>query len=416
MKRLSWVFLVLIPFAHSHQFSTTIQGESIQYLNSKNDNSEFNQLSLSGEYKNNLTSYSRVLIKPRIRKSTQSGTKNSNQILEGYIDVRFDESDLRIGQQILSWGRTDIINPINIGRQDYSDPLSSDDSKLGQMALNYRHYYSSFDMEFIWMPYYQDSSLPNIDNPWFIDLPKQSDDGRNINYQLTSVDQPSTSLENSQIAIRFTTKLAGWDLGFNYFNGWNDIPIYDTTITQATQSNIEIEITPHPYEQQMIGIDFATNSDSISSRMEYAYIHTKDTSGVEDLIDDPYHHAVFGIDTDLDLFNPQYISRILLEYSRQFKTTNINYAPQDLDHIFENTVFIRFSTEKAPIWSFELDGAYDIKNNDQLIRPRLEYSIIDDLKLAVSYEWLDGSAESFFGTYEKNQSLRITLTHDSLVF
>ena len=351
-----------------------------------------------------------------MRKSNLDGTKNDAQIIEGYIDFRFNQSDLRVGQQIISWGRADIVNPISIGRQDFSDPLDIDNNQLGQLAANFRHYFTNWEVETLWLPIYQSSTLPNMENPWFGVLPIHNENGQTLQYSLKSTNNPSTKLNHSQIGLRLTTMLDGWDMGISYFNGWNDVPIYQTIIGNIHSDQIDLQLVPSPYRQQKLGVDAATTFGSMTARFEYAYIHTNDTKGVDDFVDDPYSHLVVGIDQDISNRWDDLTSRLLLEYSRQFKTTDIQYTPQDLDHIFEDTVFFQFSIEAQPVWSIELDAAYDLKNDGQLVRPRFNYNIQDDLKLAVSFEWLEGSKDSFFGNYRNNQSFRMTLSHDSLIF
>ena len=415
MKLLPFLAMLILGDVYASSFAYTIEAESLEYYKQDQENS-LHQLTMSAEWSAPLNSHSRLFVRPRVRKSTIHGIKDESGLVEGYLDYRFPNSDLRIGQQIISWGRADIVNPIDIGRQNFIDPLDEDNEKLGQLALNYRSYQPIGTFELVWLPIYQDSRLPNLDSPWFIDLPDQSEQGQNFNYQLKSIEGPDTSLDNSQFGLRYTHSLNGWDFGASYFYGWNDVPAYDTGILNMTQDDILVSITPTPYRQEIIGIDLASVIYDISFRMEYAYLFTQDSQGIDPLVDDPYSHLVLGADTDIsDLFDT-YSARLLFELSQQFKTTDIEYTPQDINHIFEQTAFVRFSLEDQPTWTYQFDYAKDFANDGILIRPRFTYNFQDDLKFRISLEWLEGDERSFFGQYKDNRSIRIALVNERIGF
>lgn len=415
MSQLKWALFFLSPSILASELAINLEGESLEYFERDTDSSLY-QLTVSGEYKLNTSNDFRLYLNPRVRKSNQSGLKDEAQLIEGYMDVRLDNSDLRVGQQIISWGRADIVNPISIGRQNFADPLDDDNEKLGQFGINYRHYIANGQIETIWLPVFQSSTLPEVDSPWFANLPAATPSNQTIAYDLADTDTPSNSLKNSQWGLRYTTVANGWDLGASYFKGWNDVPAYASQVTAASVETLVVQITPTPYRNEMLGVDLATTLDGYSFRAEYAHIFTKDNSGTDPLVDDPYSHLVLGFDTNFsDLFD-SVTNRLLIEYSRQFKTTNIKYTTQDLNHIFEDTIFVRLAVEDQAVWSMEIDAAYDFENKGQLLRPKGTYNLVDDLTLSLSFEWLKGNNESFFGSYKDNRSVRMTLSHEALVF
>lgn len=94
----------------------------------------------------------------------------SFRVREGYIDLYFEKSDLRLGQQIITWGRsdgtfiTDIITPV-----DLSEFLTQDfaDLKMGVTALSYTRYFGSDYLQLVINPFFRPNRVPEPGERWF---------------------------------------------------------------------------------------------------------------------------------------------------------------------------------------------------------------------------------------------------------
>ena len=89
---------------------------------------------------------------------------------EAYADLYFDNSDLRIGRQIIVWGRaegtfiTDIITPVDVSEfltQDFTD------IRKGVTAINYTHYWGSDFLQFVINPVFNPNEIPEPESRWF---------------------------------------------------------------------------------------------------------------------------------------------------------------------------------------------------------------------------------------------------------
>jgi len=96
---------------------------------------------------------------------------------EAWIDVYFENSDLRAGVQTVSFGRsassfvTDILTPLDLREsltQDFSD------LRMGFVAANYIRYFGQNYLQLIASPAFQPHRLPEADSRWFPepDLPE----------------------------------------------------------------------------------------------------------------------------------------------------------------------------------------------------------------------------------------------------
>ena len=411
---------LLLPsslFAYELGSATSkLELESINYSDVSPNSNTLHQLSLSANYTFNLGNNGRFVASPTLRESNFDGIKNHKRIDEAFIDWRLSQSDLRIGIQKFSWGRTDIVNPIDFSNANFQDPLDDEFEDMGQLAISQRSYYEHSDLEVLWIPFYTASELPDINSPWFPNLVPTTPLGHNIDYQLLEVNKPKRSINNSQFGIRLTGSKLGMDYGISYFTGWNDLPVYQQSIIPIDSNNVSIELEPITYRINVIGVDGATGLGSYTIRTELAYINTTDDNGSNPLIDDSFYHAVFGIDKQINDVLLGEDLNILLEWSRQYSSTNIQYGPTDLDHIFENTLFVRLSTNQAPAWEAQLDIVYDLANEGQFIRPTFISEVMDDFKVSIMLEWMNGNEDSFFGTFKDNRSIRIRFSKDSFLF
>ena len=58
---------------------------------------------------------------------------------ELYAEVVYGKFDLRIGRQVISWGKTDLVNPTDhLSPRDFTDPLESEEERLGVIAVRPR--------------------------------------------------------------------------------------------------------------------------------------------------------------------------------------------------------------------------------------------------------------------------------------
>ena len=97
--------------------------------------------------------------------------ENTEIILrEAYFDRFYDNSDLRIGRQIISWGRTsggfvtDILTPVDL--REFLTQAPSD-LRLGVTAINYQQYFGSNSLQLIFNPVFEADKLPSPGSRWF---------------------------------------------------------------------------------------------------------------------------------------------------------------------------------------------------------------------------------------------------------
>ena len=131
---------------------------------------------------------------------------------EAYVNGYLGPVDIRLGKQIIVWGRADALNPTNnLTPIDFRirSPLE-DDIRIGNVGARAFLRLSPVRIEGVWMPVYLATELPNVGLPQFVSFgpPKY----------------PSLDLRNGLVAGRVHLELAAFDMSVSYLRGFAPLP------------------------------------------------------------------------------------------------------------------------------------------------------------------------------------------------
>ncbi len=222
---------------------------------------------------------------------------------EAYVDIFFDTLDVRVGNQIISWGRTDFINPTDvINPLDLTNMLTGEtaERKVPTFAVKLDYYHGNTTAELVVAPFFQEYKYDLVGSDWAIfhyglfseyvggafpwadrldDESQKLINRSSLTFSLPN--QPADSPENIQGGIRISSKYRGWDFSLSYLNVFDRLPT--VTISEALRNAIEtgtvvgylasltaeemagtVSLDYHRYH--MIGFDFATTWGSYGIR------------------------------------------------------------------------------------------------------------------------------------------------------
>lgn len=235
---------------------------------------------------------------------------NKPEIKELYHDYYGENFTLRIGKQIIPWGKadgikiTDIVSPY-----DYSQYQSKkiEESRIGVEAIKLNYTTNLTETELIWIPMFTPSSLPEEESKWYL-----------FNkYNFEKTDLPKKNIKNSEIGAKSTIYLDGIDISISGFYMWNDNPIYKKEII-----NDKLILTPFHHRIGFIGIDLSASvGKKTILRSEIAYF-SKDYFAQYDnkLIDKPIVKSMIGLDYypgDNWTITQQFILDTILNYNNK---------------------------------------------------------------------------------------------------
>ncbi len=414
------VFLFLAAQVYSQDFFESLEspsGKMPYELNGYMRGAFFGGKDLNGEELAQKSGYGELALKMRVRKAEWGDgfaevrfrkgyefdeSLSELEIREAYVDVYKGRFDMRLGQQIVVWGRADGFNPTNnITPQNMLTRSSvEDDRRMGNFLFRGHYNLRPLNLELIWVPEYRPSVLPTFLFP-FPDY---------VTLGPTLV--PNSDLKNSSVAAKLDLGLSAVGASVSYFRGYMPLPgVYPAEIG-FVDGALAATIVNRPYRMQVFGGDFATTLGSIGLRGEVAYRdpvadYTKD---VNVHVPNPDVQYVFGLDRTFGHFSIilQYIGRYVFDFKEfnptglptdQLFITNRMVAGQQ-DEI-SHAAFMRPSLALMhETLDLEMLAYYNLTTEEMLLRPMMTYDITDALTFKLGADMYAGPDNTLFGNID----------------
>lgn len=326
---------------------------------------------------------------------------------EAYMDMYFNNFDLRVGKQQIIWGKaegvfiTDVVSPKDL--REFLLP-DFDEIRTGITAVRLNFFKGSHLFEAVWTPVFTPTQMPGEGSIWAPEM----------NFPLTPDWDYSTSeiipgLENSEVFARYSlmAPLFDFELVGGYF--YYDDPAMHLTkeINPATMQLAGLTVRPEYHRVTMGGGSFSIPMGDLVLRGEGAYysgryFQTQDQAVADAAIEKDNLHYMAGLDYIIGgvRLSAQFIQEYILDYEEGIYNDET-----------ENTITFLAKKDffREKLW-IELFSYIGLNNEDALIRPRIIYDFAD------GYE-IQGGANIFlgdkgrFGQYDENDMVYIKLKY-----
>lgn len=419
-------FALAGPLAAQPRIGGFLEYDNLTYLETPDDSlvNARNQVVLQTEVRHYAGDRASLFGAVEFRFDAADESRDRVYLDEAYVDLFLGPVDLRIGRQVLAWGRADGFNPTdNLTAWDFSDILDTDDEELGLAGAAATWYVGDWSAQGVIAPTFTPSVLPDQDSRWWPDLPSSVPNPAfpeavepflTATYEFANETRPDEGLDSFQYAIRVSGTLGRWDVSASWFDGFDDLPsLHLTTSVDSAFTVVSIAVEPRYHRRRAIGADFATAVGSFGLHWEAAYYLTADPDGTDPAIDDRYLHYVVGGDrTFYDLVGEKDLL-VLLEWSHEVRTPDRGapYRATDLNHVFRKSIFGRLELGLDAFSAVDLEGVYDVATDDWYVQPGASWSFADGLELLLDLDLLGGPGDSFFGSYEDNSRLHLRLKY-----
>lgn len=326
------------------------------------------------------------------------------RLREVYLDLYFDNFDLRIGKQQIVWGKTDgvfitdIVSPKNLFQFLLPD---FDEIRMGVIGAKFDYYLGDNTLELVWLPVFTPTNLPSKNSLWFpkIDfmIPPTFD------YSKQNV---TPSLENSEVFAKYSalTSLVDFELMAGYM--WDDDATMYSSIAPTGNGGISLTLTPEHKRLSLAGGSFSTTVGPFVFRGEGAYYFGKTFNTINPkvnngIVEKDYIHYMLGTDFTLfDInFSAQFIQKAIMNYEDIIKPTSI--FKDETNNMM--TFLARYSTLNETL-DLEFFTYYDFEYDGALMRPRILYDYSDAINLQLGANIFLGT-EGLFGQYNKNDMI-----------
>ena len=313
---------------------------------------------------------------------------NSNsgiELREAFMDYSADNWDVRIGRQLIIWGKadgleiTDIISP-----KDYTEFLAQDfdDIRLSIDALKFRLLFEQTNLELIWLPVFKPAILPPVDSPW-----KMKCESYDYYEEWFPTIEPEMSLKNSEIAAKISTYRSGFDLAFSAFHSWEDIPTMHRKVYKTSSVIDSVYYYPEHHRHVFLGLEFCIPYKDIVLRGESAFYKDRyfepSSMQTEMLFKRNSLNWMLGIDWSPGndwSFTGQLADNFILDYTKKIDNdehtllTTLNVSKR----LFRQTLNL-----SSMIY-------YGINNEDYFIRTSVDYALTDEMHLLAGIDLFCG--------------------------
>ncbi|MBT3210238.1 MAG: hypothetical protein HN704_09485 [Bacteroidetes bacterium] len=327
------------------------------------------------------------------------------RLRELYLDLYFNNFDIRIGKQQIVWGKadgvfiTDIVSPLNLTEFLLPD---FDEIRTGVNAVKFDYYKGNNTFEVIWLPNFTPTKLPPSNSIWYI----QPDFPVNPTFDW-SQSEISTRIKNSEVFMKYSALTSKIDFELMGGYTWDDNPSMhvqkefglDTTTIPPSPIMTSLYITPKHHRLNLGGGSFSTEIKGIILRGEGAYYNgkyfqTEDPLANDALVQKDYLHYLIGLDFNIKniKFSTQFIQETILDYDENM----LNEKNQNT-----LTFLARYDIFRETL-HLELFSYIGLTNEDALIRPKITYDFDDSFSILLGSNIFIGNDEGRFGQLKNN--------------
>jgi len=324
------------------------------------------------------------------------------KLRQAYLDLYFNNFDLRIGKQQIIWGKadgvfiTDVISPRDLSEFILPD---FDEIRIGINALKLDYYLGNSTFETVWIPTFQPTIAPAENSIWAPEKPKFP---KPATFDYANA-EPENKLADSEVAVKYSSLGSFIDFEIMSAYLWDDNPAMHI----FSQPDSTLLIKPEYHRLPLIGASFGKSVLGAVIRGEGAFYFDKRFSS-EDLSSNGikeknylhyllgYDHNWFGINTSF-----QFVQEYIFDYESDLKNDEFSSIATFL---FAKTFFRE--TLELSLFSY-----YGINYKDALIRPKISYNIFDGFNVLFGANIFLGDKGNF-GQYNENDMLYLKVRYD----
>jgi hypothetical protein len=344
--------------------------------------------------------------------------KDRIELKELYLDVNFQNFDLRIGRQIVRWGVvegarvTDEINPLDFYELILRD---IDDRYIPLFMIKGDLYLGPNTFEGILIPEVRGHRPAPKGSQWeqFRFLP-------NLEKSKQPYEDFPSNIDNTEIALKYTRVFSGFELSASYFYTWDDFPSSFRSIASAAvfAGNTDVNFKPKYERLHSYGTTFSKTFPGFVFNAEAAYVDGKvfgsrlgnASNTNEGEIQKNYVKYAIGL--DLYILGMDVSPAAIQQYIIDYETDIIQDKFDTVGAVFIRKEFIH------NLWMGNLLVLYFFNDKDWLIRPRTFYNITDRLRLSFGVDIFEGKIGTglpgefhFVGFFDNNDRIFWDITY-----
>ena len=325
------------------------------------------------------------------------------KLREAYLDVRAGALDVRLGRQIIAWGRADQINPTDtLTPRDFTLLVPEDaDQRSGATGVRATYRFGDVGLTGVLLPTFEPHTIR-------LQRPPQ---GSTLRERL-----PGNPVFQGAVKLEQTAR--GFDYSVSYFDGYDLFP--DLGIDTVRPDGVDLLLRHHRI--RVVGADAAAALGPYTLRGEAAYTFTEhERAG--DQIKSPFLFLVLGADRSLPrgwYVNLQYVLRVVSQYRDPQAVAGFTRAVaveqalinDQLDEV-KHAVALRIASSwLSETLRAEVSAIVAPARHEFVVRPKASYAVTDRLKVTAGADFFRGDTPSFFGRLRETSTAYVELRWD----
>lgn len=336
----------------------------------------------------------KVFADGRVGESSYFAGERNAVAREFYLDYSLGNADIRLGKQLLPWGRADRINPTDsLTSRDYRWLApEEEDQRFGNTGIRYAHQLSNYTLTGVWLPLMSSSRIP---------LDPES-------ARLVAIHQPDN---RDNFALKMDSIGKGLDWSLSFYSGIDTAPSLEQSPSPSEQSFAMVN-----HRIQRYGGDAAWAFGTYTLRTELAYTQTGKAKDEFSGKKSDYLQAVVGLEKQF-ANNLNVIVQAVWQSSFNWRSPSF-WPSSDQRQLatFQQIIVqqpargyggISYRASKKlfnDTFELEMSGLGLTDNQGWLTRPRVRYQVNDDLSLAVGGDYYEGDNNTIFGRLRSNST------------
>ena len=345
-------------------------------------------------------------------RALEIGDTTELDLRELYLRGRLGGLELTLGKQQVVWGTADGIKILDVvDPQDFREFILDDftDSRLPLWTINLEIPLAAARLQLLWIPDRSYHRLPPPGSVYHITSPvlvPPSPTG--LPLVLEPPERPRRFLADSDLGLRISSTLSGWDLSLNYLYAYDDAPVPVRTVVFSAGA-LQVRGRPEYRRTHYIGGSFGTAWHDLVFRGELLfstkrYVYTRDILDPDGIEPGNELSYVLG----LDWFGPRETLLSAQIFERRTGTSAARAPQKGWTHITSLLFHRGLGLEGLVLQTFWL---HDLERNDGLARGLISYTWSGGFTFSTGVEMFYGTSGGIFGEFAMTDHLFFAIEH-----
>lgn len=222
------------------------------------------------------------------------------ELREAYVDTQIGSTYLRLGKQQIVWGQADGLKVLDVlNPQSFREFILDDfdNSRIALWSINAEVPIGDLTLQLVWIPDTTYADIPETGAVFAFTSPLLVPQvPADVPVTFTPLEKPSGAFSDSDVGVKLSAFMGGWDLSLNYAYHYQDTPVTRPTVTGAG-----IDVRQSYERSHLMGGTFSNVFGDFTVRGELGYSTNKwfqstDPLDSDGVIQSDEFSYVFGLD------------------------------------------------------------------------------------------------------------------------